>query len=285
MTTAFDPRLIKVTLTIENEQFIFDQRLYIRAIGEKFSAPNLGTGEIRIDNIRKNVRDFLISKTSLYTANASLPTPAAVQLDVGRASYGTFTLLRSQVIAGQPTQPPDIGVIFKTMSGVVNLVSTASIIMPSSSMLSAIASQVASSNGWALDFEATDKPINNYSYVGAQGKQMQKLQEMGNVDVILDNNTLVVKNSGTPRKGSVPLISPQTGLIGIPYLTDRGVSCRTLINNEVRIGGSLDLQSEVNPSVNGVWKNISRLGFDIASWETPFYWDIEANQNPIFGYS
>lgn len=284
MTKAFDDRLITLTIQIEGETFVFDQNYYINAVGEKYAAPNLGIGEVRIDNIDKNTRDFLVSKTSLYNTNSTLPVPAILSLDVGRKSYGTFRLFTAQVIAGNPTQPPDIGLTLRAMTGAALLGLPLALTMPPNTLLSGISAQVAQKLGLTLSFQATDKNINNYSFTGGAAKQLQKLQEAGNVDAFIDNTTLIVKDSAKPRLGPVPLINQQTGMVGIPLITERGVSVTTLINNEVLVGGQMKVESDLNPAATGTW-NIFKLGFEISSWEVPFYWTIEANNNPLFGYA
>lgn len=281
---AFDDRLLTLTIQIEGETFTFDQNYYIVARGEKYAAPNLGVGEVRIDNIDKNTRDFLISKTSLYNTNSTLPVPALLTLDVGRQSYGTFRLFTAQVIAGEPTQPPDIGITFRSMTGASLLGLPLALTMPPNTLLSAISEQVAQKLGLTLSFQATNKNINNYSFTGGSIKQLQKLQEAGNVDVFIDNTTLIVKDSATPRHGPVPVLNQTSGMVGIPLITERGLAVTTLINNEVQVGGQVKVESTLNPAATGTW-NIFKLGFDVSSWETPFYWNIEANNNPLYGYA
>jgi hypothetical protein len=53
--------------------------------------------------------------------------------------------------------------------------------------------------------------------------------------------TLIPKNSYIP--GEVPVISPQTGLIGVPEQTQNGIIMRVLINPSLRIGQRVQLQS------------------------------------------
>lgn len=278
MTSAFDDRLVTVGITIEGKTYTFNQDYYIMAAGEKLGSPNMGTGTLRIDNINKDLRNFLLTKTSPWVQqeNNQAPILPLITLDVGRKSYGTFRLFQANAIACAPTQPPDIGLIFRTMQGVALLGQPLVLTMPAITLLSQIAQRTATNLGLALDFQATDRQINNFSFTGTSYRQIQKLAECGNVDVFIDNSSLVVKNSGTPRKGAVPLISKETGMIGVPVVTERGVLVRTLINNEVQIGGAIKIQSQINPAANGQWY-VYRLGFEIASRDTPFYWNIEGN--------
>lgn len=56
--------------------------------------------------------------------------------------------------------------------------------------------------------------------------------------------TLVPKTSYIP--GEVPVISPATGLIGVPEQTPNGIELRTLLNPALKIGERLKLDSTIN---------------------------------------
>jgi hypothetical protein len=56
--------------------------------------------------------------------------------------------------------------------------------------------------------------------------------------------TLIPKTSYVP--GDTPLISPQTGLIGVPEQTQNGIQMRVLLNPAMRIGQLVKLDSTIN---------------------------------------
>lgn len=56
--------------------------------------------------------------------------------------------------------------------------------------------------------------------------------------------------------GQVPLLSPQTGLIGLPEQTQNGISIRVLLNPAIKIGQTVKLQSTIN---------LYRYGLDVQS--------------------
>lgn len=66
--------------------------------------------------------------------------------------------------------------------------------------------------------------------------------------------TLIPKTSYVP--GDVPLISPQTGLVGVPEQTQNGIQMRVLLNPALKIGQRVRLDSTVNPF---------RFGLDVQS--------------------
>ena len=70
-------------------------------------------------------------------------------------------------------------------------------------------------------------------------------------------------------------MSAQTGMIGIPELTEVGIRVRALLSNTCKIGGQIKLDCKSNPFLNDTYL-IYQMGFEIASRDTPFYTIIEA---------
>jgi len=57
--------------------------------------------------------------------------------------------------------------------------------------------------------------------------------------------------------GNVPIVSPQSGLVGVPEITQNGLELRTLINPQIRIGSLIKL---VSNSVNKLRFSMSAEG-------------------------
>lgn len=279
MASAFDNRLVSLAIQTQQKTYTFDQSYFIRAHGSKNASPLLSPGEFRIDNIDRDLRNYLLTACSPFSQQnfqdkGSAPLPL-VTLSVGRTSVPLFVVSQGNCIATAPTQPPDIGITLKTMQGVLLLLQSFTMTQPQNVLLSELSLQVANNLGFSLEFTASDKQIDNFSFTGNAYTQINKLAECGNIDVFIDNKTLVVKNTGTPRKGSVPVISSQTGLVNVPVINEYGLQLRMLINSDIRIGGAIQVVSQINPAANGIWY-IYRIDYDISTWETPFYWNIYA---------
>ena len=276
MTAAFDNRLFRLQISLNDtgETFVFDQNYYIVASGTKYVNGNFADFAIRIDNIQKSTRDLLINRTSLWAKNK---TVANISLEVGRQSYGTFQIAAGQSIACTPTQPPDIGLTFKSLSqvgamGLIGAYTAAPI-----TQLKIIAQQIAESNHLTLDWQASQNPtIGNYHFTGPAAVQVKKLNDLGYINAYIDdtNQSLVVTDNGVPRAIPPIQVNAQTGMIGVPQLTEIGARVKQLIQNEVKIGAPVNLQSKINPGVNGNY-TIAKLGFEVASRDTPFYWVMD----------
>ena len=275
MGNAFDDRLITLTISLDGKTIAtYDQSFYIIATGMAYTNGNFGECALRIDNISQKVRDQLVTATSQW--NNLKRAPAFITLSVGRESYGTFQIFSGNAIASNPSQPPDIGLTIRSLTQASLLGYPNAFAAPAMSSVKSICQNVAQSSGLALDFQAKNNPnIGNYHFTGAVGKQLQKLQDLG-VSAYVDqgSNTLVVTDYLSPREGGTIQVNSETGMIGVPEVTEVGVRVKMLITNQIKIGSQVQVTSKINPAANGIYI-LNKLGFEIASRDTPFYWILD----------
>ena len=240
---------------------------------------NQNTCECRIFNLTKQLRNTILTLASpLIIRPPGQPqrAPVIMSLKIGRQSYGTFLLFTGNVISCDVTQPPDIGITLRALTNNFQMAVIQGLQMPANTLLSEIAKQIADGQGLFLDFEATDKQVNNYSYTGAANNNIQKLNEMGGIQAFVDNNTLVVLNAGAARKGDNIMINDATGMVGIPQVTEQGVLVKVMVNPAIHLGGSVTINSVTNPAANGTFKVI-KINYEIASRDQPFWYVLECS--------
>jgi hypothetical protein len=269
-----DLRVLRIGIEVSGEMRTFEG-LAMTARGSKFGSETQNTCDIEILNLSKDVRNYILTETSPFNANK---TPKRVIVEAGRVSTGTARLFVGEIISSSPTQPPDIGLSIRAQTGAFKKGELVARSMPAKEKLSSIAQKVADDIGATLEFEAADKFISNYSFSGAALRQVGALASAGNVDAFQDDEVLVVKDAGKPRKNRVKVVNASTGMIGVPEATERGVKVTVLYDLETDLGGRLDLTSELNPALDGSY-TIYKVGFDLASRAEPWYYTIEASRN------
>ena len=270
MTAAFDPRIVRLGIELENGVNTFEE-LTISAKGVRYASPQLNECEVVIYNLTAAQRNYLLTQTSPFNPNR---TAKLLTLDVGRQSYGTFRLFQGNVIAGSPTQPPDIGVVLRALTGSFALGNILPQNQPAVSKLSTVAQSVASANGVSLNFYATDKNISNYSYSGATANQVDKLAQAGGVNAFIDNNSLTVTDQNQSVPGGPFSINANTGMVGVPEVDEMGVNVRVMIDPALQLGGSAVIESKLNPAANGTYQTIYKMAFEVANRDTPFWYDV-----------
>lgn len=263
-----DRRLLTVSLEIDGKLKKFDQNLDIVAKGTKYASSLQGDTTIRVTNLNAADRNYLLTALSPFSLNR---TPKLCIIEAGRESTGLSEIYRGNVAACKPTQPPDIALDLTCQTAQFqkgNIIATQ---QQGSVALSQIAKQVAADTGLTLTFEATDKQITNYSFTGAALKQVDRLAQLGQVNVYVDGTKLIVKDWNVPLKGLIRVLAADSGMIGVPDLTEFGIRVVYLLDNQSTLGGALRIKSSVYPVVNGDY-TISQLSFDLSSRAVPFYW-------------
>lgn len=269
MAVNFDPRIVQIGIQRENEEITYYEGLNITAQGTRYGTDLINECQIRIDNLTREHRDFILKSTSPYFI---LNSPRVfVVVNAGRKSYGTVPIYFGQVTRSAITQPPDIAMILNCQTAFDQNVNIISYSGAARSGLKTIAQKAASDLGLTLNFQAIDKQIANFSFSGDALTYVRKLAEAGNLNVTIDNKVLIVKDKGMPLDTEPKMISEATGMIGIPELTESGVRVKFLLDNDTQLFQNINLKSILNPSVNGNYE-LFKLSFDIASRENPFYW-------------
>lgn len=278
MASAFDQRIVQVSIDFEGETLSYDGALSIYATGQKIMGAYMNECQFRIYNLTKEQRNYLLSKTSPLK---NPRTPVKMSLDVGRESYGTFRLFDGYVVSSSATQPPDVGIILMSITNNYQMGVILSDTQGSITPLRTIAQKIADNNGKKLDFQATDKQISNFSYNGSAAQQLNKLNQMGGIIAFIDNDILVVLDSNKSRGSTARVLNSSTGMVGIPQFTQNGVIVRMMIDNTVQIGSLVRVESEIIPAANGEYI-VQKIFFEVASRDQQFFYTLECRSKDYY---
>lgn len=268
-----DPRIVRVGIEVNGVLKVYEG-LNVLAQGTKCANAIENECEVRVSNLDKATRDYILTETSPFNANRSRKK---LTIEAGRKSFGTALIFAGEITDAAVSQPPDVTLTLKAQTASFAKGDIIARNQPGTAPLSRIARQVAADLGLSLRFEATDKQIGNFAFTGSALRQVDKLGSVGAVNAYVDDNALVVKNYNAPLKGRTRVLNASSGMIGIPEITEQGVRVKFLIDNQTILGGGLQIQSEMNPAANGLY-TIFKLGFQIASRDTPFYFIAEAKR-------
>lgn len=270
---AIDPRVVRLSVEIDGQFKVFQGEFDINARGRKTANALENTCEVKISNLTKYDRDYILTATSPFIANRR--SPKRMIVEAGRESGSLVRLFYGDITSSQITQPPDIGLTlrFQTSAHKKGIIVARS--GGETQLLSSLAKGVAADLGTSLTFEADDRPIANYAFSGAVPRQVDALGAAGGVDAYVDDTVLVVKNFAAPLRNRVRVLNKNTGLIGVPEFTERGLRVKMLIDATTFLGGAIEVESELNPAVNGTYTTYT-LDFEVATRQQPFYFIAEA---------
>jgi len=271
MREKLDKIIVRVGIEVNGKINVYEG-LYIKATGIRFANANQNECTVEIYNLKKETQDYILSETSPFNKNR---TQKKLFLDAGVESTGVTRIFSGNIVSSSPTQPPDIAVQLKCLTGNYLKGKIVSINEAPTASLKQVSGAVAKSLGVGLDFQAEDTPVSNYSYTGAASKQVNALGELGAIDVYVDNDMLVVKDARVPLTNRLTVVNENTGMIGIPETTERGVKVKLYLDGQTTVGGRLRLTSRIYPALTGDYA-VFKLGFEISNFSDPFWWIIEA---------
>ena len=262
-----DQRIVRVGIEIDGVLHRYEG-LRVKASGTKYTNPTQNDCNITVTGLKASTRDFILGACNPFKPSSKAPR---VTLEVGRQTLGYFTLFIGDVTEAEITMPPDIDLVMKCKT---NNQSNAKIISTSGGQrtnLRQLAEQCAKNNGLGLTFQAVNKNISNYQFIGSAAEQIRSLQRIGNVDCFVDDGQLIVKDAGAALKDRVRILNMNSGMVGIPKATDKGVQVQYLVDAESQLGGTLRLESKFNKTLSGDY-TITELKFNIDTHGDNFFY-------------
>ena len=271
MVSAFDGRLVSLTIQAPEGKRTFNQDFSIQASGCKYANAIPGQLQVRIFNLTREMQNYILTEASPMARSGEKVTPINVSLDIGRESTGLFRFYDGYAFQCGMTQPPDIGIMLRALTNSLQAGVLMGASSPQQATLQGIAHNIAANNNLTLSFQSTqgEKLINNWSVSGSLQQQIESLGMAGGVYVFVDGNTLVVMDTGKTRDDSNILISAETGMVGIPQVMELGVMVRVMVNPAIKVGCGVTIESQLNTTANRKYW-VEKLHNEITSRDTPF---------------
>lgn len=83
-------------------------------------------------------------------------------------------------------------------------------------------------------------------------EQAKELARIAGCDLYIDDRVLAITPRNAPRGSDIPVISPESGLIGYPTFDGVGVNFQSLFNPAVIFGGRIKLETDIERAA-GEW--------------------------------
>lgn len=133
---------------------------------------------------------------------------------------------------------------------------------------------IAQSQNLSFENNGVQVKLSNPYFAGTQKEQCDELAAAANVVWTSDGATLAIWPVGGSRGTAIPLISPETGMIGYPTrVGDQGIGFRTYYNPNIVFGGQIQMQSSYTQA-NGQWY-VNRIVHDLTSQQHGGPWQTE----------
>lgn len=132
---------------------------------------------------------------------------------------------------------------------------------------------LATQANWSFQNDGVTAKLVDPYFPGTIRDQIQACVQHANINAMFGPPLLAIWPKGGVRGGSVPIISPDTGLMGYPTFTQNAIQLTTLFNPGIGFGQKIQVKSSVKipnqlPMVSdGMWQ-VSSLSHTLES-ETP----------------
>lgn len=114
-------------------------------------------------------------------------------------------------------------------------------------------SRQAATAGMSFSNEGVTAKLRNCIFHGSPIEQARQAAIQIGADLVIDDEVMVLLPKNGHRKGTIPLLSAQSGLLGYPAVTGDGIECKSIYNPAFRFAGLFMLDTIV-PKAKGEWR-------------------------------
>lgn len=257
---SFARRVIQITITLGTGQFGDDKGNTIVISGHRtmvsiaaFGGDSQGEAQVKIFGLTLDLINQLTTIGPIMTEirGKNLIDIAAGDEDGTLSTIYTGTILNAW---GDFKSAPDVGlniIAYSAMRAALAPVAPTSY-SEGVSVTTAMADLALKAQ---LNFIShdVDVVIPSSYFPGSALDQIRSCANAAGIDYIIEFGTLSIWPKNGSRAGEIPVISPESGMIGYPTFSSQGVllECEFLPN--VRVGGKVTVEKSSIPMANGTW--------------------------------
>lgn len=280
--TGFTEKLIELTITLGTGQFgdevgdtvtISDSRILASIINP--GGESMGAAQIRVYGMSAELMNKL---TTIGQINRATRVKNTVSVAVG--DDNGMQLVFFGVIAdawADYNASPDVPFMIQANAGLdIALKPVNATSYKGNVPIVQIMQDLATEAGLAFEGDVDVSLFNPY-LPGTTLNKIRSAARAAGVEYVIDRGTLSIWLVGKSRASdSIPKISADTGMVGYPTLSSKGMTIKALFNQNIKYGADIEVESFI-PMANGTW-HVYDLGHEISSQmpDGPWFTTIEA---------
>ena len=216
----------------------------------KYMGVVMNEANIEIYNLAKEDIEFLTTFTSQFIA---YDKRKRIRIFGGYKDTGVGLLFDGDIVEAIPTTPPDICLRCKAMTGHYG---NSTIISKSITNTLSVKDVLKQVEGWTgkkvNDFSTTNKKINGFYFTGAETQLIGQINNIPDITCFEDDGSLIVVDSKNPNiDKEIKHISQTSGMIEIPQPDALGIKVKILLDNTIKLGQTIEIESSSIPACNG----------------------------------
>ncbi|WP_272683278.1 baseplate hub protein [Providencia sp. PROV156] len=258
---AFNRKVIKITLVLggKEEAFTSDNKNKLSATGLRISAEITNGNGAPSPSARVRVYGLPIETMSKLLRIKWREVTAlknSITIEAGEQGGDLVTVFKGGITFAYPdlAEAPNVSLVITAQTAVLeNMQSTAAESYEGPQDVINIMGNICQRMGYTLEGNGVSQKLDNVYLCNSDIKKIQWLAESANLDLYIESNHIAVTNKGQPRKIKIPVISPETGLIGYPTPTMQGIQFQCFYDPLVRFGGLVRINDSLIDICNGDW--------------------------------
>lgn len=278
---GFTEKLIELTITLGTGNFGADLGDTVTISNARILAQlsnpggeTMGSAQIRVWGISQQLMNRL---TTIGQINRAVRTKNTISLAAGDSNgmqlgfFGTIMDAYAEYNAA-----PDVPFIIQAYAGMDIAVKPVNATSYKGQVsVTQIMGDLATEAGLAFEANAVNVNLFNCYLSGSTLSKIQQVARAARIQYVIDRGTLAIWDLGKSRQGEIPLISPDSGMVGYPTLSSKGMSVKTVYNRNILIGGDVAIESSV-PMANGQW-HVFNVDHEISSKlpDGPWFSNVE----------
>lgn len=217
---------------------------------EKLMSAVMNKANIEICNLTQEDIEYLTTYTSQFIA---INERKRIRIFAGYEEDGVSLIFDGDIVEGMPSQPPDRWIRCKALSGYYSNKEVVSKTITGDVSVKEVCNEASKLLKIPMIYESVNlKKISDFSFTGDKTKILKDLNELGGITAYEDDGTLFVIDKDKPRTSlDVRYIDETSGLIGIPKPDPIGIELTVLLDNSLKIGQRIYIESKIFPSASG----------------------------------
>lgn len=266
MTVSFKQRVVDVSFTLaagtfpEGNDTITLRQLRISAHVSKAGAAALNSLDMQVFGMTLEQMNKLTTQGQTYTAKQkNIVTVKAGDTD------GQLSTVFSGMIHdawGDFGGAPQVGFRVAASGGLAQALDKPDpVSFQGGADIQTILQKLAKQGGLEFEGNGVHKKLADQYLTGSTREQIQTAANAAGVEWIIDDNKLIIWDSGSARQGDSVTISKDMGMIGYPAYTSYGLLVQTLFDPAIRFGGAVHVDSTL-VGATGDWV-VHGLDYDL----------------------
>lgn len=192
--------------------------------------------------------DMINQLTTIGPINSAVMFNNAVLVAAGDDETGLQTIYSGTIWQawGEFQGAPEIPLNITGLGGLASALKPVNALsFPGSVDVATIMQTLAATMGLAFENNGVSVQLASPYFPGTALAQVRSCARAADIYFAIDRGTLAIWPKNGARGGDVPLISPETGMVGYPTFSSNGLALTTLFNPSIKPGGVVQVQSSL----------------------------------------